>query len=85
MQEKDPGKYVERLVAVNYIKPNHVITPEAPKKPKPAADMEKISSIIGNKNINWSEARTHSSGHKKIKGDARREVLAKSPAYANLE
>ena len=51
MQEKDHGKYVERLMAVNIIKPNHVITPEASIKPKPAADMEKIASVIGIKNI----------------------------------
>ena len=66
----------------NNIKPNHVITPEDPKKPKPAADMEKIASVIGTKNITWSETRTHASGHQKVKSDARREVLAKSPAFA---
>ena len=66
----------------NNIKPNHVITPEAPKKPKVAADIEKIASVIGIKNISWSETRTHATGHEKVKGEARREVLAKSPAYA---
>ena len=64
------------------MKSNHVIKPEAPKKPKVAADMEKISSVIGIKNINWSETRTHATGHEKNKGDARREVLAKGPAFA---
>ena len=44
--------------------------------------MEKNASIIGIKSINWSEVRNHASGHEKVKGDARREVLAKSPAYA---
>ena len=42
--------------------------------------MEKIASVIGIKNITWSETRTHASGHERVKGDARREVLAKSPA-----
>ena len=85
MQEKDNGKYVEWLMVVNNIKPNHVIASEAPKKPKVAADMEKIASVIGIKNITWSETRTHASGHEKIKGDARREVLAKSPVYAEAQ
>ena len=40
MQEKDHGKYFEPLMAINNIKPNHVITPEAPKKPRVVADME---------------------------------------------
>ena len=61
---------------------NHVIKAEAPKKPKVAADMEKIASVIGIKNITWSETRYHANGHEKVKGDARREVVAKSPAYA---
>ena len=44
--------------------------------------MEKIASVIGIKNITWSETRTHASGHKRVKGNARREVLDKSPAFA---
>ena len=44
--------------------------------------MEKIASVIGIKNINWSETRTHAMGHEKNKGDAGREVLAKVPTYA---
>ena len=63
MNEKDLAKYVEHLVAINNIKPNHIITTETTKRPKIAADMEKIASV-------------------KIKGDARRETLAKSTAYA---
>ena len=70
-------------MVTNNIKPNHVITTEAPKQPKVAADMEKKASVIGIKNITWNETRTHASGHEKIKGKARREVLAKFPTYAD--
>ena len=42
MQEKDNTKYVEHLMVRNNIQPNHVITPEVPKKPKVAADMEMV-------------------------------------------
>ena len=61
MEIKDPREYVEKLVAVNKIKPNYIpeANPEATKKPKIAADMEKIASGTGIKNINWSETRTH--------------------------
>ena len=49
MEIKDPREYVEQLVAVNKIKPNHIpeVNPEATKKTKIAADMEKIASVIG--------------------------------------
>ena len=82
MQEKDNSKYVLLLVAKNNIEPNHVIEPEAPKRSKVAADMEKVASVISIKNITWSETRKHANGHEKVKSDTRREVLAKSPAYA---
>ena len=45
--------------------------------------MENIASVIYIKNITRSETRNHASGHEKIKSDARKEILTKSPAYAN--
>ena len=54
MQVTDNSTYVELLVEKNNIVANHVTEAKAPKKPKVAADMEKIASIIGIKNITWS-------------------------------
>ena len=85
MQEESNSKNVELLAEKNNMKPNHVIKTTSHTKPKVNADMEKIASVIGIKNIIWSETRNHVSGHDKIKGDVRREILAKSPAYANAE
>ena len=77
---------MEKLVQKNNIKPNNIIEPKETKRQKPAADMEKITSTIGIKHVNWSEVRNHASGHEKNKGDARRETLAKANAfgYANV-
>ena len=84
METKDPREYAQKVASLNKIVPNHIPEerPEAARKPKVAADMEKIANVIGIKNINWSETRTHAVGHEKNKGDARREVLAKGPTYA---
>ena len=85
METKDPREYAQKVAALNKIIPNHIPeerNPEAVRKPKIAADMEKIASVIGIKNINWSETRTHAVGHEKNKGEATREILAKSSTYA---
>ena len=84
MEVKDPQEYAQQQASINKIVPNHIPeeNTEVAKKPKVAADMEKIASVIGIKNINWSETRTHAVGHEKNKGDATREVLAKSQTYA---
>ena len=81
---KDPQEYAQRVAAINNIVPNHVHeeSNRSVGRPKVDADMEKIASVIGIKNINWSETRTHAVGHEKNKGDANREILAKSRTFA---
>ena len=69
------------LVAKNNIRPNHIPEPRENRRPKTAADMEKIASTIGIKNVNWNKVRNHQIGHMKNKSDARRETLAKTNAY----
>ena len=68
-------------MAKNNIRPNHIHEPKENRQPKVAPDMEKITSIIGIKNINWNEVRNHQIGHMKNKAEAWRDTLAKDKVF----
>ena len=65
MGEECNATYVEKLVAQDNIKPSHILEPKENRKPEEVADIEKIASTVGIKNVNWSEVRNHQSGHDK--------------------
>ena len=77
MNEPCNAVYVKKLISKNNIRPYHIPDPRENRKPKIAANMEKIASTIGIKNVNWNEVRNNQVGHVK-KSDARRETLAKA-------
>ena len=65
MNELVPAKYVEELVKIYNIKPNHIPETKKTRKTKIAADMQKIASTSGIKNVNWKEVQNHQIRHMK--------------------